>query len=147
MKPEFWMAHLPSDAGLVTTDSFRSPHPICAARACVFGLPFYPVADINFPAMLKLGANGSLALRLILLSLMLAVQSLSFAHELSHYQAPDGEYCSICSGQHGNEALVQTETLEQVPQRPLYLATGQPTEFSAEDPWPDWHSRAPPSHP
>lgn len=136
-----------SNAGLAITDSFRPHHPICAITACVFGLPLYPVADVDLPAMLKLGANGSLALRLILLSLMLAVQSLSFAHELSHYQAPDGEYCSICSGQHGNEALVQTETVAQVPQHPLYLATGQATEYSAEDPWPDWHSRAPPAHP
>lgn len=97
--------------------------------------------------MLKLGANGSIALRLFLLSLMLAMQSLSIAHELSHYQAPDTEYCSICSGQLGNEALVQAETAAQVPQRPLYLATGQLTDDSGKDRWRDWQSRAPPTHP
>jgi hypothetical protein len=147
MNPLFWRAHLRSNAGLVTTDSFRPPHSICSNAACVFGLPFHPFADINFPAMMKLGAGSSLALRLIMLSLMLAVQSLSFAHELSHFQAPDGEYCSICSGQPGNEALVQTETAAQLPQPPLYLATAQPTATSAEGPWPDWQSRAPPARP
>ena len=105
------------------------------------------MADIDFTAMLKPGAKGSIAFRLTLLSLMLAVQSLSFAHELSHYQTPDAEYCSICSGQPGNEALVQTGSAAQVPQRPLYLASGQLTEHSGEDRWPDRQSRAPPAHP
>ena len=96
--------------------------------------------------MLKLGEKGSVALKLILLSLMLAVQSLSFAHELSHYQAPDAEYCSICSGQPGNEASVQADTAAPAPLRPLCLASKQPTDGSGEDRWSDRQSRAPPAH-
>lgn len=97
--------------------------------------------------MLKHGEKGSIALKLTLLSLMLAVQSLSFAHELSHYQAADAGYCSICSGQPGNEALVQSEPAAQEIRHPLYLATIRLTENSGEDRWPDRQSRAPPAHP
>jgi hypothetical protein len=97
--------------------------------------------------MLKNDEKFSTAFKLILLSLMLAVQSLSFAHELSHHQAADAEYCSICSGPSGGEALAQLETVTQLPQCPLYLATGQPAEIAGEGQWPDWLSRAPPAHP
>jgi len=97
--------------------------------------------------MLKNGKNGSIALRLILFSLMLAVQSLSIAHELSHYQANDAEFCSICSGQPGKDALVQAEIAAQVTRNPLYLAFGLLTEDAGEDRWPDFQSRAPPAHP
>ena len=97
--------------------------------------------------MLKNDEKFSTAFKLILLSLMLAVQSLSFAHELSHHQATDAEYCSICSGPSGSEALAQLETVTQLPQCPLYLATGQPAEIAGEGQWPDWLSRAPPAHP
>lgn len=97
--------------------------------------------------MLKLDANGSIALRLALLSLMLAVQSLSFAHELSHHQAGDSGYCSICSGQPGDEALVQAETGAQAPQRSLCLATGHLSNGPSEERWPDRQSRAPPANP
>ena len=134
------------NAGLAMTYRPRPHHPICATAARLFGLPFYPVADIEFPAMLKLGANGSLVPRLILVGLMLAVQSLSYAHTLSHYQASDAEYCSICSGQPGNEASVQADTAAPVPLGPLCLAFKRLTDGSSEDRWPDRHSRAPPSH-
>jgi hypothetical protein len=97
--------------------------------------------------MLKNDEKFSTAFKLILLSLMLAVQSLSFAHELSHHQATDAEYCSICSGPSGSEALAQLETVTQLSQCPLYLATGQPAEIAGEGQWPDWLSRAPPAHP
>jgi hypothetical protein len=97
--------------------------------------------------MLKYGKKGSAALKLILLSLMLAAHSLSIAHELSHHQAADAEYCSICSGPSGSEALAQTETVTQLPQCPLYLAPGRPAEIADEDQWPNWLSRAPPAHP
>ena len=97
--------------------------------------------------MLKNGEKGSTAFKLILLSLMLAVQSLSFAHELTHHQAIDAEYCSVCSGPSGSDVLAQTETVTQQPQRPLFLATGQPAEIADEDQWPNWLSRAPPAHP
>lgn len=97
--------------------------------------------------MLKNGEKFSTVFKLILLSLMLAVQSLSIAHELSHHQAADAEYCSICSGPSGSEALAQLETVTQLPQCPLYLATGQLAEIAGEGQWPDWLSRAPPAHP
>jgi hypothetical protein len=97
--------------------------------------------------MLKNDKKLSIAFKLVLLSLMLAVQSLSFAHELTHFQSPDAGYCSICSGHSGHDVLVGADISTPAIVRPQRLALWCPLEVHGQDHRPDWQSRAPPATP
>jgi len=55
--------------------------------------------------------KAGIVLRLGLLSLLLAAQSLLIAHELDHFSAGDTSLCAVCSISSGTDSPVHVEQL------------------------------------
>ena len=86
-----------------------------------------------------------LAVRLTLLSILLAMQSLSFAHELDHFKDGDVQLCGVCSISSNLDAPIQASH-EQPRAVPVsaHIAIPQDT-FSLKVFWTPLSSRGPPS--
>jgi len=69
------------------------------------------------PPMRYLHEKTGFVLRLLLLSLLLAAQTLALAHELDHVGLPDNPQCASCSlgGSLSGPVVVEHETWDPTP--------------------------------
>lgn len=76
--------------------------------------------------MRYLHEKAGIVLRLVLLTVLLAAQSLSFAHELDHFSAGEASLCAVCSI--GNNLDVPVQVTHEPPaSSPNFQSVIQPS--------------------
>ena len=84
------------------------------------------------------------ALKILLLTLVLAVQAFGHAHAVEHWDGDENTFCSICSVTGHNDAIESDtcETTETAPLRPIIPGCHNPDVLQACNHLPE--ARAPP---
>ena len=89
--------------------------------------------------------KATTALRLLLLSLLLSVQSLAMAHEVAHHHVVDGELCTVCAINGGLDSAVDCSHQPVLTTQLIQAPSFSPAQAPQTRTWPAHHSRAPPA--
>ena len=76
--------------------------------------------------MLYLHEKSALVLRLVLLVLLLAAQSIASAHQIEHGDRPDTSFCAICSISSGMDVPVHVDHTQPISPPVFCASVAQP---------------------